>query len=146
MKPKEGSNPVRRDLLVLLPTAVVGVVAGVVALFAHQGDTGLIAAQQAAQRGASLQPVQLESILQNTREPVPTGHGAKALAVSCHVGTKGPKLNPWRCAIHYRSGAVIEYRLEVSPDGSFSGSDRTGVRLIHGCCVLGVARQRRRPT
>jgi len=146
MKPTTGSNTVRRELYVLLPTAAVGLVAGVVALFAHGGDAALIAAQQAAQRGASLQPVQLESILQNTREPVPTGRGAKALAVSCHVGTKGPKLNPWGCAIHYRSGATIEYRIEVSRDGAFRGSDRTGARLIHGCCVLGSARQRRRPT
>ena len=146
MKPTTGSNTVRHELYVLLPTAAVGLVAGVVALFAHGGDAGLIAAQQAAQRGASLQPVQLESILQNTREPVPRGLGAKALAVSCRVGTKGPKLNPWGCAIHYRSGAIIDYRIEVSPDGAFRGSDRTGARLIHGCCVLGAARQRRRPT
>jgi hypothetical protein len=130
---------------VLLPTVAVGIVAALVALSGHQGDTALVVSEQARQRQEVLSPIQLEAILQNTREPVPAGVGRPAVAVSCRSGTRGPKLNPWRCAIHYRSGDTIDYRIVVGPDGAFHGTDRTGARLIHGCCLLGVGQPSHRP-
>ena len=45
----------------------------------------------------------------------------------------------WYKSAPYRSGAVIDYVIEIANSGSFQGSDRTGARRVRGCCVVGVA-------
>lgn len=126
----------RRGVLVMVPAVLVGLAAALVVIAAHQGDTAFVYAQQHPTR---IMPSQFEAILQTTREPVPTGAGSLAVSVRCIPGRTGPKLNPWHCTIRYRSGHAISYRIIVQPSGAFRGADRTGVRLVQGCCLQGGA-------
>jgi hypothetical protein len=125
---------VRRGLFVVGPTVLVGVIAAVVTTAAHQADPAFVYRQQHPTR---IVPGQLELILRRTHEPLPTGAGSTAVSVHCVPGRNGPKLNPWRCTIRYRSGHAITYRILVQSSGRFQGVDRTRVRVIHGCCLLG---------
>jgi hypothetical protein len=127
-------RPVRPGLLLILPTAAVGVIAALVTIFTRQADPAFVYEQQ---HPARIEPGQLESILTGTREPVASGTGSIAVSVHCLPGRSGPKLNPWLCSIRYRSGATVAYRITVQPSGRFRGQDRTGVRLVDGCCVRG---------
>jgi hypothetical protein len=125
---------VRFGLLTVGPTVAVGLVAALVTISARDADPAFVYAQQ---HPARLEPAQLESILVRTREPVPSGTGSRARSVQCLPGHSGPKLNPWRCTIRYRSGHAIDYRIVVEPSGRFRGFDRTGARLVQGCCLRG---------
>jgi hypothetical protein len=119
----------------MVPTVVVGVIAALVTItIARQADPGFVFEQQHPTR---IDPGQLEAILQRTREPLPTGAGSLATSVRCVPGRSGPKLNPWHCAIRYRSGHAITYRILVLPSGAFQGVDRTRARVIRGCCLVG---------
>ncbi len=126
----------RRPLIVILPILVLGSVAAVVALSAHRANSQFVYEQQ---HPTVIDPHELDLILQKTREPVPGGDGSPAIAVSCTPGDTGPKLNPWRCEIRYRSGIKISYQLVVALNGAFEGADSTETRLIHGCCLVGAA-------
>jgi hypothetical protein len=130
---------VRRGLIITLPTHVVGLIAALVTLSARQADPAFTYEQQ---HPARLEPTQLEAILVRTREPLRAGMGTVAVSVRCLPGSNGPKLNPWRCALRYRSGHTIAYRIKVQPSGHFRGVDRTGFRLIGGCCLRGTATPR----
>jgi hypothetical protein len=123
----------------MVSTILVGVVAAVVSVGAHQADTAFVYEQQ---HPTGLEPAQLQSILANTRDPLPVGAGTQATSVRCSPGRSGPKLNPWICQIRYRSGHTIRYRIVVQPSGRFHGSDRTGTREVSGCCVRGTASPR----
>ena len=125
-----------RALLLTLPTALVGVIAALVTIFTRQADPAFVYGQQ---HPARIEPAQLESILMSTREPVASGTGTSAVSVHCLPGRSGPKLNPWRCTIRYRSGDAVAYRITVQPSGRFRGFDSTGVRLVDGCCLRGGA-------
>jgi hypothetical protein len=127
---------VRRGLFVILPTVAVGVVAAIVTIAAHQGDPAFVFEQQ---RPTRIEPGQLEVIVKMTREPRPSGPGSVAVAAGCIPGHRGPKLNPWRCTVRYGSGHVISYRIVVQLSGRFHGADRTGTRVIDGCCLRGGA-------
>jgi Bacterial sugar transferase len=129
-------EPVRRGLFVIVPTVVVGVVAALVTIAAHQGDTAFVFEQQHPTR---IEPGQLESIVKRTREPLPAGSGSAAISARCVPGHSGPKLNPWRCTIRYASGDAIRYRIVVQLSGRFQGVDRTRTRVIDGCCLPGGA-------
>jgi hypothetical protein len=120
------------------PVILVGVVAALVTIGAHQGN-GAFVYEQA--HPSKIVPQQLETILMQTREPVPGGPGSAVSSVRCLPGAHGPKLNPWHCVLRYRSRDAITYRIVVQPSGQFSGADRTGTRVIHGCCLEGVSAQ-----
>ena len=126
----------RSYVLVIGSLLAVGAVGAVVSLSAHQADTSFIYEQQ---HPTGLVSPQLATILTNTREPVQNGSGALASSVRCSPGGSGPERNPWSCQIRYRSGHTIRYRIAIQPSGRFHGSDRTGTRLISGCCVRGTA-------
>jgi hypothetical protein len=126
---------VRREL-VIIPLILLGLIAAAVAVSAHGGGAAFSAQQQGEAR---INPRQLDAMLMTTREPVAHGHGSTAAGVACEPGTKGAKLNPWRCNIRYGSGAVIEYLIEIADNGRFEGVDGTGARTVRGCCVVGVA-------
>ncbi len=125
----------RRELAVI-PVILVGLAAAAVGVSAHGGAAAFSAQQHGETR---INPRQLDAMLLTTREPVPHGRGSIATAVACDPGTKGPKLNPWRCSIRYGSGAAIQYVVEVANSGRFVGVDKTGARVVRGCCVVGVA-------
>lgn len=121
-------------MLVVVPMIAVGVVAALVSIAGHAADPAFIFEQQHPTR---IEPGQLVSILTRTREPVPTGAGRAATSVRCIPGNRGAKLNPWRCSIRYGSSGTVDYRIVVEPSGQFHGADRTGARVIRGCCLRG---------
>ncbi len=125
-----------RGLLVIGPVLAVGLVAALVTIFAHEGDATFVFAQQNPQ---GIAPLQLESIVELTREPLRSGPGSRAISARCVHGASGPKLNPWHCTVRYASGDAITYRIIVRLSGRFQGTDRTGSRLISGCCLRGSA-------
>lgn len=125
-----------RGLLVIGPVLAVGLVAALVTSFAHEGDATFAFAQQNLQ---GIAPLQLESLVELTREPLSSGPGSRAISARCVHGGSGPKLNPWQCTVRYASGDAITYRIIVRLSGRFQGADRTGSRLISGCCLRGSA-------
>jgi hypothetical protein len=125
---------VRRGLYLLLPTLAIGVVAGLLSIGAHQGDAAFVFNQE---HPRAVRPQQFETVIAKTREPLPGGPGQPARSARCVPGKNGPKLNPWRCAVRYGSGHTIVYNLRVDLDGSFTGADKAGVRVVNGCCVTG---------
>jgi hypothetical protein len=127
---------VRLGSFIAVPTVVVGLIAALVTLSARGADPVFVYEQQHPTR---IEPAQLQLILLRTREPVAAGTGSAAISVRCLPGRSGPKLNPWRCAFRYRSGDAVVYRIVVQPSGRFRGVDRTGARIVDGCCVQGSA-------
>lgn len=128
-------RPVPRAVF-LIPALIVGLVAGVVAIAAREGDAAFEFSQQ---HPRIVQPRQLELVIEKTSEPIASGHGRPARRARCTPGTKGPKRNPWRCKVLYESGHTIAYRVEVAPSGKFTGADSTGTRTLNGCCITGGA-------
>jgi hypothetical protein len=125
---------VRRGVFLLLPALVIGVIAGLLTIAAHQGDAAFLFAQQ---HPRSVQPRQFELVIAKTSEPLPSGQGKPATGAKCTPGNVGPKRNPWSCTVRYGSGRSITYSLEVRPDGNFKGVDPTGTRIVTGCCITG---------
>jgi hypothetical protein len=125
---------VRRVLLLMVPTVVVGLAAAFVTIAVRQGDPAFVYEQQ---HPAAIAPGQLEEILVRTHEPVPSGPGSAATSASCFPGQSGPKRNPWHCMLRYRSGQSLSYRILVQSSGRFEGVDRSGTGVIHGCCLKG---------
>jgi hypothetical protein len=125
---------VRRGVFLLLPALVIGVIAGLSTIAAHQGDAAFIFNQQ---HPRTVQPRQFELVIAKTNEPLPSGPGKRASGAKCTPGTNGPKRNPWSCTVRYGSGRSITYSLEVQPTGKFKGVDRTGTRIVTGCCITG---------
>jgi hypothetical protein len=125
---------VRRGVFFLLPTLAIGVVAGLLTIAAHQGDAAFVFNQQ---NPRTVRPQQFEAVISKTREPLPSGPGKPATGARCIPGKSGPKLNPWRCTVRYGSGRSVTYKLQVDLSGSFSGADKTGNRVVNGCCVTG---------
>lgn len=126
----------RHSWLAVGPTVAIGVVAAMVSGFGHAGDPAFVFEQLHPTRFG---PSQLAAIVMGTREPLPFGRGSPAVGVRCQAGGQGPRLNPWRCVVRYRSQRRITYRIHVAPTGHFQGADRTGVRVITGCCLRGIA-------
>jgi hypothetical protein len=118
----------------LVPVLLVAVVAGIVAIAARQGDAAFELRQE---HPRTVQPRQLELLIEKTREPVASGRGKPVRRAQCKPGTSGPKRNPWRCTVLYESGNTIVYRVVVAPSGQFNGADRTGSYTVNGCCITG---------
>jgi hypothetical protein len=124
----------RRGFLILLPLLAIGVVAGLSAIGAREGDAAFVYYQQ---HPRIVLPRQFELVLQKTQEPLPSGPGQPATAATCRPGTKGPKRNPWSCTVTYGSGNKTTYSLEIQASGDFKGVDPTGTRIVTGCCLTG---------
>jgi hypothetical protein len=127
---------VNRGVLLLLPALVIGVIAGLLTIAAHQGDAAFVFNQQ---HPRTVNPRQFELVIAKTHEPLPTGPGKLATGAKCTPGNTGPKRNPWSCTVRYGSGRSVTYSLEVRPDGKFKGVDHTGSRIVTGCCITGGA-------
>lgn len=124
----------RKGLFLLLPALVIAAIGGLLTIAAHQGDAAF---QFNQENPRTAEPRQFELVIAKTREPLPTGPGALATKAHCTPGTNGPKRNPWECTVRYGSGRSITYKLRVDPDGKFRGADKTGVRVVTGCCITG---------
>lgn len=114
---------------------LVGIAATVVVL-RDKGGAGLFRIEQS--RAFALEPTtvlraaQVETVVAQAPEPVAPAKRTAPAQVRCRPGGAGVLRNPWSCTILYRSGTQAHYRVQVQPDGRYSG---TGTGAIEGCCV-----------
>jgi hypothetical protein len=124
----------RRALLLLLPVALVGLIAAGLAVVSRSSDAAFVFEQQ---HPSTLNPEELELLVKKAPEPRPHGPGRRADTVKCVPGSATGQRNPWACTASYPSGHRIRYRIELRRNGSYSGIDRTGQFAVRGCCVAG---------
>jgi hypothetical protein len=108
-------------------------------LRSHQGDGAILAN---AQRHAQvLTPAGVSRVVQTAPDPDTNALGKSA---SCTPLGHGELHNPWRCSINYPSARRIDYTVQISPDGSYTGDNqvvhengmtRGGDGEISGCCI-----------
>lgn len=114
---------------------LVGIAATAVVL-RNRGGEDLFRVEQARSLGSRtatvLSAARVEAVVAQAPEPVATDRRTRPARVSCKPGGPGPLRNPWACTIEYRSGTRAHYRVQVEPDGYYSGS---GTGIINGCCV-----------
>jgi len=114
---------------------LVGIVATAVVL-RNRGGEDLFRLEQArsltVRTATALDAARVEAVVAQAPEPVAADRRTPAVRVSCRPEGGGPLRNPWSCAIRYASGTHAHYRVEVQPDGYYSGS---GTGIIDGCCV-----------
>ena len=127
------SRRTHRALLVLAPVLCVALIAAIVS-FSSRGDAAFVYDQQ---HPRTVDPQELELLVQKARQPTPSGPGARGVSARCSPGGNSAQRNPWTCAVRYASGTTIRYRVIVKRDGSYSGGDRTRQFFINGCCVSG---------
>jgi hypothetical protein len=114
---------------------LVGIAATAVVL-RNRGGEDLFRLRQS--RALSLTPAKtlsaarVEVVVGLAPEPVPSARRTHPARVLCRAGGAGVLRNPWSCTIRYRSGTRAHYRVEVQPNGYYSG---TGTGVIDGCCV-----------
>jgi hypothetical protein len=125
----------RLTAAVLWMAILVGIVATAVVL-RNRGGEDLFRIQQS--RALSLTPAKVlsaarvEAVVALAPEPVASARRTHPAQVRCRPGAAGVLRNPWSCTIRYRSGTHAHYRVEVQPNGYYSGS---GTGIIDGCCV-----------
>ena len=114
---------------------LVGIAATAVVL-RNRGGEDLFRVEQARLLGSRtatvLSAARVEVVVAQAPEPVATDRRTSPARVSCRPGGTGPLRNPWSCTIEYRSGTRAHYRVQVQPDGHYSGR---GTGIIDGCCV-----------
>ena len=103
-----------------------------VAVTAQQNDTQFLYRQQNPLR---VQALQVEASVTKAPEPVPGRVRPRAVAARCQPGSRGELRNPWRCVVRYASRNRIRYRLTIRSSGGFYAVDRTGQRVVRGCCI-----------
>jgi len=114
---------------------LVGVAGAVVALRSRGSEEAFQNEQSsslALRPSPVLRAAQVATVVALAPEPVATAQRTRAVHVSCRPGGGGPLRNPWTCMILYRSGTRAHYRVQVEPNGSYSG---VGTGIIEGCCV-----------
>jgi hypothetical protein len=125
----------RTTAAVLWLAILVGIAATAVVL-RNRGGEDLFRIEQARSLGSRtatmLSAARVEAVVGQAPEPVATDRRTPLTRVSCLPGGPGPLRNPWLCTIEYRSGTRARYRVQVQPDGYYSG---TGTGIIDGCCV-----------
>jgi hypothetical protein len=121
----------RRGVLVVLPLLAVGVAGALALLVVRESDAAFVFRQQ---HSRTIEPTEVALAVKTAREPVFSGKGSQAVAVSCRPGRLGDLRNPWSCRVRYASGRRVRYTLTIAPDGGWSGVDRTGDRHVRGCC------------
>jgi hypothetical protein len=127
----DATRRTRLALLLLAPILLVAVAAAI-ATVSSRGDAAFVFEQQ---HPRTVSPSELETLVAKAPQPTPSGPGPVARRVDCQPGSATRERNPWSCTAHYPTGATIRYDLKVRPDGSYSGSDRTGQFNVRGCCV-----------
>jgi hypothetical protein len=114
---------------------LVGIAATAVVL-RNRGGEDLFRIEQARSLGGAsavvLSAARVEAVVAQAPEPVAPTKRTTPTQVRCRPGGAGVLRNPWSCTIRYRSGVRAHYRVEVQPNGYYSGR---GTGLIDGCCV-----------
>jgi hypothetical protein len=125
----------RLTAAVVWMVVLVGIAATVVVL-RQRGGADLFRIEQS--RALALEPAtvlraaQVQAVVAQAPEPVAPAKRTPPAVVHCRPGGAGALRDPWSCTIRYRSGTSAHYRVEVQPDGHYSG---TGTGAIEGCCV-----------
>ena len=125
----------RTTAAVMWLAILVGIAATAVVL-RNRGGEDLFRVEQA--RSLAMQSVtvlsaaRVAAVVAQAPEPVAADRRTSPVRVSCMPGGSGPLRDPWSCTIEYRSGTRAHYRVQVQPDGYYSG---TGTGKIDGCCV-----------
>lgn len=115
----------------MLPLLAVGVAGALALLVVRESDAAFVFRQQ---HPRTIEPTEVALAVKTVREPVFTGKSSPAVAASCRAGTQGERRNPWACRVRYASRRTVRYTLTISPDGGWSGVDRSGDRHVRGCC------------
>jgi hypothetical protein len=114
---------------------LVGIAATAVVL-RNRGGEDLFRVEQArsldSRSATVLSAARVEAVVARAPEPVATDRRTSPTRVICRPGGLAPLRNPWSCTIDYRSGTRAHYRVQVQPNGYYSGS---GTGIIDGCCV-----------
>jgi hypothetical protein len=111
-------------------------IAGAAVVLRNRGGGDLFRIEQS--RSLNLTPAtvlsaaRVEAVVAQAPEPVLPAKRTPPAQVRCRPGGAGVLRNPWSCVIRYRSGAHAHYRVQVQPNGYYSG---TGTGSIDGCCV-----------
>jgi hypothetical protein len=125
----------RKTAAVVWLAILVGIVATAVVL-RNRGGEDLFRVEQVRSLGTPsatvLSAAHVEAVVGQAPEPVAADRRTPPARVSCMPGGSGPLRDPWSCTIEYRSGTRAHYRVQVQPDGYYSGS---GTGIIDGCCV-----------
>ncbi|HWX86604.1 MAG TPA: hypothetical protein VNX67_00355 [Solirubrobacteraceae bacterium] len=125
----------RLTAAVVWMVVLVGIAATVVVL-RDRGGAGLFRIEQsrafALKSATVLEAAQVETVVAQAPEPVRPARRTPPALVRCRPGGGGVLRDPWSCTVRYRSGTFAYYRVEVQPDGYYSG---TGTGAIDGCCV-----------
>jgi len=122
-------GPMRLTALLVIAVVVVGVAGAVVAVASRESDTAFLYRQE---HPTTLEPQQMESAVVKAPDPVPGGNRAAARDATCKPGSKPPNRNPWVCTVHYQSGNTVRYRIVVTLNGTFQGTDPTGQYVVSG--------------
>jgi hypothetical protein len=131
-------GPIGR-LLLFLPLLAVGLVSFFI-VRSQQGEGATLIARQ--QQAEALTPAKVARVVRSAPDPVT---GAKGRRAACSPLGSGELHNPWRCTISYHSGRVIQYRVILHADGSYTGDDEivhyqgsthSDTGEIRGCCVV----------
>jgi hypothetical protein len=126
----------RTTAAVMWLAILVGIAATAVVL-RNRGGEDLFRVEQARSSlgtpsATVLSAARVEAAVRQAPEPVAANRRTPPTRVSCMPGGTGPLRDPWSCTIEYRSGTRAHYRVQVQPDGYYSG---TGTGIIDGCCV-----------
>lgn len=125
----------RLTAAVVWMVVLVGI-AGALVVLRNRGGADLFRIEQS--RALSLTPAtvlgaaRVEAVVAHAPEPVAPAKRTPPARVRCRPGGAGVLRNPWSCTIRYRSGTQAHYRVQVEPNGYYSG---TGTGIIDGCCV-----------
>jgi hypothetical protein len=121
-----------RKLTLIVPLAIVGVIAAFVAIAAHESDAAFVYRQQ---HPLTIEPTQMSQLIAKAREPVPGSQTYHAASSRCIPGRSSERRNPWTCTVHYTSGDTVVYRAIIAPSGSVHAADSLDSRTVNGCCI-----------
>jgi hypothetical protein len=125
----------RLTAAVVWMVVMVGV-SGAVIVLGNRGGGDLFRIEQSSSLTSTpatvLSAAHVEAVVAQAPEPVAPAKRTSPALVRCRPGGAGVLRNPWSCTIRYRSGTRAHYRVQVQPNGYYSG---TGTGVIDGCCV-----------
>lgn len=126
----------RKWTAAVVSTAILVGIAATAVVLRNRGGEDLFRLQQsralAAGAAPELSAARVEAVVAQAPEPVPPARRTPPQRVRCRPEGAGPLRNPWSCTVRYRSGTYAHYRVEVQPNGTYSGR---GTGIIDGCCV-----------
>jgi hypothetical protein len=126
----------RKWTAAVVSTAILVGIAATAVVLRNRGGEDLFRLRQsrslAVRSAMVLSAARVEAVVAQAPEPVPAAKRTAPAQVSCRPEGAPPLRDPWSCTVRYRSGRHAHYRVQVQPDGAYSGR---GTGIIDGCCV-----------